>query len=291
MIMTKMINLIKNAKFSFSVSHPNCSDALISIDLLGILPPLSRSDGTILGDTFKACLSAGRRLIYNDRVLPGSQKQLLKKYVNAVLTAPTSLGLTAAKDAAEFWERHVLDALKVLSLVPDKLHGEKLRVIDVGSGNGIPGIPIAIALPNWEIYLVESSNKKSGFLDMFCKFNGITNVHVLPHRAETLAHEEEHRARYDLAFARALGKLPVALELSVPFLKQSGFLVIPHGGSYKLEIERSKNAFKELGAAHQKSIPYSLNEEVTFTALFILKQLETPDRYPRKPGIPHKRPL
>jgi 16S rRNA (guanine527-N7)-methyltransferase len=216
---------------------------------------------------------------------------LLEKYANAVMSAPESLNLTAAREPAEFLERHVLDALKLLELLPKPTHREKIRVIDVGSGNGIPGLPIAIALPHWDIFLLESNSKKAGFIDMFCKFNAINNAHVLAGRAEEFGHAKEHREEFDLAFSRALGKLPVALELCLPFLKLQGLLVIPHGRSFETELARSKKAMKELGAVHQNSTPYSLRKGMTFTALTFRKVSATPEKYPRKPGIPTKKPL
>src|SRR4051794_31584663 len=134
-----------------------------------------------------------------------SQKELLHKYVEAVMAAPQSLGLTAAADAAEFWERHVLDALKLLEVLPAAWLEQRLRAVDIGSGNGVPGIPIAIASPNWRVTLIDSSAKKSGFLDMFCKFNGVENVTVIPGRAEELGRREDLREQFDIGFARALG--------------------------------------------------------------------------------------
>lgn len=220
-----------------------------------------------------------------------SQHELLQKYVNAVLAAPSSLGLTATTDPAEFWERHVLDALKLISLLSPEQHNRSLKVIDIGSGNGIPGIPAAIAAPEWDVFLLDSDNKKAGFLDMFCKYNAIGNVHVIAERAEAAAHRPELREQFDLAFARALGKLPIALELALPFVKKNGTLIIPHGQSHTKELALVKKAMKELGATHTQATSYQLTKGVTFTALFFSKTAETPERYPRKVGIPRKRPL
>jgi 16S rRNA (guanine527-N7)-methyltransferase len=219
------------------------------------------------------------------------QKQLLEKYVAAVMAAPGSLSLTATRDPAEFWERHVLDALKILSLLPASLHEKPLKVMDVGSGNGIPGIPVAIAAPNWDVYLLDANSKKIGFLDMFCKFNDIKNVHTIADRSESAARLDAYRGQFDLCFARALGKLPTALELCLPFLKPNGLLMIPHGESHAAELARSIKALKELGAALKEKIPYQVNREIHFTALTFLKTETTPDRYPRKSGMPAKRPL
>ena len=183
----------------------------------------------------------------------GSQKQLLEKYVAAVMHAPASLGLTAAADPREFWERHVLDALKVLELLPQEFQKKTMKALDVGSGNGIPGIPIAVALPHWSVTLLDSNNKKCGFIDMFCKFNEIKNVTVLAERAEKAAQNTGIREAYDIVFARALSKLPTTLELCIPFLKVNGLLIVPHGTSYLEELERSENALHELWASLVRS--------------------------------------
>jgi 16S rRNA (guanine527-N7)-methyltransferase len=217
-------------------------------------------------------------------------KELLEKYVQAVLAAPESLHLTATRDPAEFWRRHVLDALKLVELFPPSDHKKPSKVLDVGSGNGIPGIPAAIAAPTWTIDLLDSNNKKCGFLDMFCNFNGIKNVHTIVGRAEVLGHGKM-RESYDIVFARALGKLPVALELASPFVKVGGTLVVPHGTSWETELHRSKKATKELGMSFKDKKSYSLGDSTTFTALLFEKTSRTPEMYPRATGIPTKRPL
>jgi 16S rRNA (guanine527-N7)-methyltransferase len=217
-------------------------------------------------------------------------KELLEKYVQAVMSAPRSLALTAARDPREFWQRHVLDALKLLELFPPSIHMRELRVLDLGSGNGIPGLPIAIAVPLWTVDLLDSNSKKCGFIDMFCKFNAIKNVHVVVGRAETLGHSDR-RESYDLVFARALGKLPVALELAAAFVAVGGTLVVPHGTSWQKEFQRSEKAMKALGLSFKDKLGYNLAPGIQFTALLFEKTHPTPDKYPRSVGIPAKRPL
>lgn len=220
-----------------------------------------------------------------------SQKRLLDKYVDAVMHAPASLCLTATRDPKEFWERHVLDALKMLEVLPKEFHQDKLRVIDVGSGNGIPGIPIAIAVPQWPVTLLDSNNKKCGFLDMFCKFNAIYNAKVMIARAEVIAHDEEYREKFDLVFSRALAKLPSALELCITFAKINGCVIVSCGTLYRKELENSQRALLELGCSLYQVIPYQINRDHGFNLLLFKKDHETPERYPRKTGIPTKRPL
>jgi 16S rRNA (guanine527-N7)-methyltransferase len=217
-------------------------------------------------------------------------KELLEKYVQAVMSAPQSLQLTAAKEPREFWQRHVLDALKLIELLPPSDHERALRILDVGSGNGIPGLPAAIAVPKWAVDLLDSNSKKCGFIDMFCKFNAIKNAHVVKGRAELFGHTDR-RESYDLVFARAIGRLPVALELASPFVKVGGLLIVPHGTSWQNEMKLSKKAMKELGVVMKDSVKYSLDESGQFTALIFEKISSTPDKYPRAVGIPTKRPL
>ena len=205
--------------------------------------------------------------------------------------APASLRLTAAHDEREFWERHVLDALKLVQLLSKQISSQKLEAIDIGSGNGIPGIPIAIAMPHWQVAVLDSNNKRCGFLDMFCKYNCLENVSVLAGRAETIARNPTCRAHFDIVFGRALAKLPIALELCLPFLKVQGLLIIPHGPSFQNELTLSENALHELGASLSQKIPYSLNKNCELTALIFHKDSATPERYPRKVGIPKKHPL
>lgn len=224
---------------------------------------------------------------YNQTLM---SKELLEKYVQAVMAAPQSLQLTATQDPREFWQRHVLDALKLVELFPPSDHEKTMKVLDVGSGNGIPGLPAAIAAPNWSVDLLDSNSKKCGFIDMFCKFNGIKNVRVIVGRAETLG-RSEMRGSYDIVFARALGKLPVALELSSPFAKVPGTLIVPHGTSWSRELERSKKAMKELGLNLRDKANYNLGKGIKFTALLFEKVHSTADKYPRAVGIPAKRPL
>lgn len=218
------------------------------------------------------------------------RKALLDRYVQAVLKAPEPLHLTATREPGEFWQRHVLDALRLVESFPPSILKEHLKVLDLGSGNGIPGIPAAISNPNWTFDLLDSNSRKCGFLDVFCKKECIKNAHVLSGRAETFAHSER-RETYDLVFARALGKLPSALELASGFLKVGGLLIVPHGTSWNSEVERSKKAMRELNIVLRQPKSYQLLPGIEFVSLEFEKIGHTPEKYPRAVGIPTKRPL
>src|SRR5258708_6631208 len=141
-----------------------------------------------------------------------SQEVVLKKYVDAVLSAPSHLHLTADKDAELFWKRHIMDAVAILECIPANYKEGAQRVLDVGSGNGIPGIPFSVLMPHWSVHMLDSDNKKAGFLESFCNNNAISNASVIVGRSEALAHTDL-RSSFDIVVARALSKLRVTLEL------------------------------------------------------------------------------
>jgi len=217
------------------------------------------------------------------------QETLLKRYAEAVVSAPAHLHLTSDRDLKQFWSRHVEDAIQLHAQIPSPYLKPSCRVLDVGSGNGVPGIPLAIMEPFWNLDLLDSDNKKCGFIDMFCKKYAMSNVHVIAGRAEIFA-KGALRECYDVVFSRAVGKLPVALELASAFVNMGGLLIVPHGTSWKTELHHSLAAIDILGIKLIRESPYEL-DNIRYMALLFEKIAETPKLYPRSVGIPEKRPL
>lgn len=217
------------------------------------------------------------------------QETLLKRYAEAVVHSPPHLHLTADRELEQFWVRHVQDALKLLEAVPPEYKRIGVRVLDVGSGNGVPGIPLAIAVPEWGLELLDSDNKKCGFLDMFCKNNAIKNVKVMVGRAEVLA-QGAFRECFDLVFARALSKLRVALELAGAFVAVNGLLIVPHGTSWEAEVKESSNALKAMGLSFLEKKSHTI-EGIAFHNLVFKKVSSSMKAHPRPIGIPVKKPL
>ncbi len=153
---------------------------------------------------------------------PGDPVQL-RAYLQALLEANERFNLTAVTDPAQAWERHIQDSL---TLVPFLASSGAQRVIDVGSGGGLPGMPLAIAMPAVRFTLLEATGKKAQFLRETAQALGLHNVEVLQERAETAGQDHHaHRAMYDAVVSRAVGRLSVLAELTVPFAKEGGHIL------------------------------------------------------------------
>ena len=209
----------------------------------------------------------------------------LGRYLALLLDANTRFNLTAITDPNEAWMRHVLDSLTLLPLIAS---AEASRVIDVGSGGGLPGIPLAIAMPHVRFTLLEATGKKARFLNEAVQQLGLTNVEVVNDRAEAVGQESSGmcREQFDVVIARAVGRLPVLLELTVPLAKVGGHVLAMKGEKAAGEIAESKAALHRLHAHVVETIPTA-----TGVIVLIEKMRKTPRIYPRKAGEPKRAPL
>jgi 16S rRNA (guanine527-N7)-methyltransferase len=204
------------------------------------------------------------------------------------------MNLTRIVDPAEIETRHFLDSLSAAMPLLDRLKANApLRLVDVGSGGGMPGLPLKIAFPALRVTLVESIGKKAAFLKETVEQLGLHDVEVLADRAETVARDQRHRDAYDWATARAVGSLPVVIELCAPFLAPGGLLVAQRSGDLDTELTQAAPAFKALHLWSRVPIWIDLpGLEGSKHGLIVgEKYAPTPATYPRRPGIPHKRPL
>lgn len=202
------------------------------------------------------------------------------------------VNLTRVLDPAAMETRHFLDSLTAAVPFLDRLRaGEALRLVDVGSGGGLPGLALKIAFPILRVTLVESVGKKAGFLRDTVTELGLSDVEVVAQRAEDAARTAEHRDAYDVAVSRALGPLPVVIELCAPFLDQGGLLVAMRSGDLDAEVSHAAPAFKALRLWTRTPIDLSLPELVGHGLVVGEKYAPTPEAYPRRSGMPRKRPL
>lgn len=223
-----------------------------------------------------------------------AQLHAFAQYRDRMLETATRFNLTGVRDPEEIERRHFLESLalgqELLRLGAIQSLGS-FRAIDIGTGAGIPGIPLKIVQPAMRLSLLESNQKRCRFLRDVVACLALQETEVLEGRAETWAREEAHREGYDLALARAVAPLPVLLEYALPFLRVGGWLAAPKGSAAPREVRDSGLALRELGG----EISYSGSFRPPFgpaqTLILVRKVHPTPGRYPRRAGIPSKRPL
>lgn len=223
--------------------------------------------------------------------LTSDQLSAFDLYARRLLEANLRTNLTSTRDRDTVYRRHFVESLALLRVLQER---DLVRspAIDVGSGAGFPGLPIKIARPDVDLTLVEATGKKARFLESIVAELGLAAVTVVDARAEDLAHNPVHRGAFRLALARTLAPLPVLLELTLPFLSMEGVLAAPKGGAAQRELRESANALAELGAAIEAAPPMELPlDGPQQTIIIVRKTGPTPDRYPRRPGMPSKRPL
>ena len=205
----------------------------------------------------------------------------------AVWNEHTNLTAIMGPDAVRL--RHFLDSLTVIKAVP-MMPG--LRLIDVGTGAGFPGLPLRVVCPDIQLTLLEATGKKTAFLQHLIDQFGFSNVTNLNARAEDVAHDDAHRASYDLVTARAVARLPALLEYLLPFAKVGGLCVAMKGRTAQEEADDSTNALAVLGGRLRSIETFHLpGVEEPHHLVVIEKIAPTPRDYPRKPGIPTRKPL
>jgi 16S rRNA (guanine527-N7)-methyltransferase len=210
--------------------------------------------------------------------------QQLGAFLDMLLETNKQFNLTGIKSADEAWIRHILDSI---SLMPILAKENVEHVVDVGSGGGLPGIPLAITMPNVTFTLVETTQKKAMFLSHVSQELGLENVTVISERAENLATKNGgFRDIADAVIARAVGPLNVLLELTVPFAKVNGVVLAIKGERAPIEVEEAKKALHVL-----KSEVISSDRTTTGTILTIRKLEPTPNKYPRIAGEPKRIPI
>lgn len=197
--------------------------------------------------------------------------------------------LTSITNWEEAIIKHIIDSFLIIKT---DYWLESKNIIDVGSGPGFPGIPLLFTNRDKKIYLVESNHKKVSFLKETKKRFSLDNLHILCDRAETVAGKKEFREGFDLVLARALASLPSLLELTLPFCRTGGIFCAYKGPDYKQELKTAKTALLTLGAEFRTNYSFVLpNNQGKRSLLIFQKTKRTPDQYPRRPGIPTKRPL
>ena len=217
-----------------------------------------------------------------------NQVEKFVKFYQMVIEENKKVNLTRIVEPMEFAIKHIVDSLLVLKAgIPIGQSG-----IDIGSGAGFPGIPIAITQPTQRIVLVDSLAKRVRFLDSVKNELDLGKVEVVHARAEDLAHENHYREKFDWVTARAVASLPSLLELCTPFVKVGGVFLAMKGQNVDEEIASAAKVCKLLGVVQEEVFQFKLPEEMGERILILFRKIgATDNKYPRKPNLIKKNPL
>jgi 16S rRNA (guanine527-N7)-methyltransferase len=201
------------------------------------------------------------------------------------------MNLTAITEYDKVQINHFLDSLTVVSVWKPSDNRPNARVIDIGTGAGVPGIPLKIIFPQIRLSLMDATNKKITFLNHLKQKLGLDDIEIINGRAEELAHRH-YREIFDLVLARGLAPMPTLAELTIPFCKIGGKFVAYKKGDIKEEMQQAKRAISTMGGKIIEIKPMELSEFPDNRVLVVIeKAAPTPDQYPRGSGLPVKRPI
>lgn len=239
-----------------------------------------------------ALLSEARRL---NLALDDEAIHRFARYLDLLATWAGRGGLTAVTDPQAVQLRHfgeslaLLNALRGAGLLPA---GATLRVADLGTGAGFPGVPLRIAEPALRLTLIEANGRRCEFLRELLAALELPDVVVVQARAEEAGRDPALREQFDLVVARALAALPVLIEYALPLLRDGGLLASPKGSRAAEELDVSRAALTSLGGRSEPTLPLPLPHGAPPQSVVLVRRTgPLPDRYPRRPGIPEKRPL
>ncbi|MCX7911617.1 MAG: 16S rRNA (guanine(527)-N(7))-methyltransferase RsmG [Dehalococcoidales bacterium] len=224
--------------------------------------------------------------------LTAEQLGKFRRYYEELVRWNEKINLTAITGYREVQTRHFLDSLTVAPEIAMPGLGRGIRLIDIGTGAGLPGIPLKIVLPEIDLVLLEATAKKVRFLEHLVGVLGLEGVGIAQGRAEELARRADLREGFDVAVGRAVAALPVLSELLLPFCRVGGLAIAPKKGNIADEIGASLRALELLGGRLESVKPVMLEELGRDRYLVMMRKVSpTPPQYPRRAGIPQKRPL
>ncbi len=218
-----------------------------------------------------------------------TKTKVLEKYMSEILILNESVNLTAITNREEFVEKHYLDSL-LCAKSPEFINAKK--VIDIGTGGGFPGIPLAVAFPEKKFVLVDSLNKRVEIIRCLCKKLDIGNVTAVHERAENLARKKNMREGFDLCVSRAVANMSTLAEYCLPFVRKGGSFIAYKGPGCAEELAAAEGAIEILGGELDRVDLAQTSDANFFHRLIYVRKIKnTPETYPRKAGRPAKNPI
>lgn len=222
-----------------------------------------------------------------DHIDPVKTDQMAQ-YVSLILRGLEKIRLTGEKSPEEIIWHQIYDSLYILKLTKLK---SGLKVVDLGSGGGLPGLPLKICRPGIEIYLLDANRKKAGFLHEVKETLDLEETHILCGRAEEYGQHKDHRESYDLVLSKAVAETAVLAELALPLLKTGGRALLYKGPKGIEEAKAAGKAINTCGGEMAEKWAYNLKSGEKRLLYEITKISTTPPGYPRRAGVPERRPI
>ena len=240
-------------------------------------------------EKFNQLMEAGARDLEIE--LNENQMNQFYQYYELLIEWNQVMNLTAITELEDVITKHFVDSLSLVKGVDQKkLNG--LRIIDVGTGAGFPGIPLKIAFPELKITLLDSLNKRVKYLNEVIETLSLEEIHAVHGRAEDYGRDREYREQYDICVSRAVANLSVLSEYCMPFVKVDGYFIPYKSGKIEEELDGAKKAVKLLGGKMEEVVSFLLPGSDAERALVKIRKVEPiAKKYPRKAGLPSKEPI
>ena len=222
-------------------------------------------------------------------ILTDQQKFQFERYFELLVEWNEKINLTAITEKEEVYLKHFYDS--IAPILQGLIENQEIKLLDIGAGAGFPSLPMKILFPQLEVTIIDSLNKRINFLQLLSEELGLEGVNFYHGRAEDFAQDKNFRALFDIVTARAVARMQVLSELTIPYLKVGGKLLALKASNAPEELTESKNALNLLFSKVEDNLSYTLPNGDPRYITIVEKKKETPNKYPRKAGLPNKRPL
>ena len=221
--------------------------------------------------------------------LTDQQKLQFERYFELLVEWNQKINLTAITEKEEVYLKHFYDS--IAPILQGLIENQEIKLLDIGAGAGFPSLPMKILYPQLDVTIIDSLNKRINFLQLLAEELDLEGVHFYHGRAEDFAQDKSFRAQFDIVTARAVARMQVLSELTIPYLNVGGKLLALKASNAPEELTEAKNALNLLFSKVEDNISYTLPNGDPRYITIVEKKKETPNKYPRKAGMPNKRPL